>query len=157
MKPHRWVNQALLIAAFAIAMGYLEAVIVVYIRAILGIVPTPEHLTADVLLEVPQWVVHTEMTREAATIVMLVCLALLASTHWRGRLGAFLVAFGVWDLTYYAALWCLIDWPSSLRTMDVLFLIPAPWIAPVWMPMLAATGMTVVGGLLLRERKGDKA
>lgn len=153
MQPRRWLTHILVVAAFAIAMGYLEAVVVVYIRVILGIGPTPEHLDADVLDRVPQWLIHTEMTREAATIVMLVCLAFLASPLWRIRIGTFLVAFGVWDLVYYASLWCLIDWPGSLSTVDVLFLIPRPWIAPVWLPMALATAMVVIGALIMRARK----
>jgi len=75
------------------------------------------------------------MTREAATIVMLVALALLTGQGWLEQSMIFLWAFAFWDLFYYVSLYLVIKWPPSLKTLDVLFLIPCPWIAPVWFPV----------------------
>lgn len=148
MRKLAW-DRITTIIAFSVAMGYLEAVVVVYIRKIMGIVPTPEHLGPTMLAQVPKWIANVEQTREAATIIMLVCLALLSGRNRRERLGVFMLAFGVWDVFYYVGLKALIGWPASLLTLDCLFLIPKPWYAPVWMPMAASCVLIAAGiGLL---------
>ena len=43
---------------------------------------------------------------------------------------AFVIAFGAWDITFYVVLKVLLDWPASLFTWDILFLIPVPWVGP---------------------------
>ena len=125
-------------------MGYLEAVVVVYIRRIIDIVPTPQNLAPQAIAQGPDWLISTEQTREAATIVMLVALALLAGRTRVQKLAVFLFTFGVWDIFYYVSLKALIDWPASLATMDCLFLIPQPWYAPVWVPVVISLGMIAV-------------
>ncbi len=80
---------------------------------------------------------------------MLTCTALLAAVKARARVATFLWAFAVWDLVYYAALWATVRWPHSIRDTDVLFLIPEPWIAPVWFPLLVSA-LAVVAVLLSR-------
>jgi hypothetical protein len=75
------------------------------------------------------------MTREAATIVMLVVIAWLTGGSWLEKVIFFLWTFAFWDLFYYLSLYILIKWPPTLKTIDVLFLIPVPWIAPVWFPI----------------------
>ncbi len=149
MRTLPW-NRLTIIAAFAIAMGHLEAVVVVYIRKLMGIIPTPEQLDPDVIAQIPTWLIGTEQTREAATIVMLIALGLLAGRTARERLGVFLLAFGIWDIFYYISLKAMIDWPASLATTDCLFLIPRPWYAPVWLPILASCGLIAIGLLLMR-------
>jgi len=136
------------LTAFAIAMGHLEAVVVVYIRHILKIVPTPEHLDRAVYEQVPRWIITTEQGREAATIIMLVTLAVLAGRKPLERLAVFLYAFAVWDIFYYVSLKVLIDWPASLQTMDLLFLIPVPWFGPVWLPC-SISALMIVAALVL--------
>ncbi|HEX9224476.1 MAG TPA: hypothetical protein VF860_14200, partial [Candidatus Acidoferrales bacterium] len=42
------------------------------------------------------------------------------------------------DIVYYAALWATVRWPHSLGEPDVLFLIPVPWLSPVWFPLLVS-------------------
>ena len=96
--------------------------------------PTQEQLDANVYANVPHWLVTTEQGREAATIIMLLALAYLAGRTAWDRFATFLFAFGVWDIWYYVALKVLIDWPASLTTLDLLFLIPRPWYEPVWVP-----------------------
>jgi hypothetical protein len=39
-------------------------------------------------------------------------------------------------------------WPDSINTWDILFLIPSPWVAPVWAPVTVA-GLFVLGGSYL--------
>jgi len=151
--------------AFALALGWLEAVVVVYIRALLGVahgneVVDPTELTRR-LASLP-WLIGTEQGREASTIVILAAVAWLAAPRFRPRLGAFLVAFGAWDITFYAALYVLLRWPPSLGTMDLLFLIPPGpwWFQPVWVPVAISCAMIAAGAWLFaksgpgRDRRG---
>jgi hypothetical protein len=138
------------VAVFALAMGYLEAVVVYYIRYALGDV----HATASVASSITggfPWGI--EMTREVATLVMLVTVALLAGRNWRERAAALLWAFGIWDATYYLGLEILAQWPPSIFTQDVYFLLPVPWGGPVWVPLLADALMAVLAGWLVIGRR----
>ena len=71
-------------------------------------------------------------------MLMLVCIALLAAPRTRERWASFLWAFAIWDIAYYAGLWALVGWPPSLKEIDVLFLIPVPWVAQVWYPLVVS-------------------
>lgn len=138
------------LAAYGIAMGFLEAAVVVYLR---------EHFYPAgfrfPLVQVPVRITLTEAGREVATIVMLWSVAALAGRGPTDRFFVFAFLFGVWDLVYYATLYLLLGWPPSLLTWDVLFLIPVPWIAPVVCPVLVS--VLLVGGFLLHERAGPPA
>ena len=160
VRPGRRLS---VLVVFAVAMGWLEAVVVVYLRALLGVAhgsaaPAPDELTRGIA-SLP-WLLGTEQGREAATIVMLATVAWLAAPRLTGRLGAFLVAFGVWDLAYYLGLYLLLRWPPSVTTPDLLFLIPPGpwWIQPVWVPIAISCVMIAVGCRLLaapeRRRTG---
>ncbi len=147
----------LVVTIYAVAMGWLEAVVVVYIRGLVGLaqtetMPGPSEIMAR--FQALPWLVPTEQTREAATLVMLLAAAWLAADRLRPRAGAFLVMFGVWDLAYYAALHALVRWPPSLTSMDVLFLIPPHpwWYQPVWVPALISCGMIGGGAWLYLAR-----
>ena len=141
---------------YAAAMGWLEAVVVVYIRALLGIaqtetIPPAEEVYARIA-SLP-WLMPTEQGREVATILMLGAVGWLAAGTLRGRLGAFIAAFGAWDIVYYIGLYAYLRWPPSLATMDMLFLIPPHpwWYQPVWLPVSIATLMVIGGGALMRQ------
>lgn len=146
------------VVVFGAAMGWLEAVVVVYIRALLGMprgdaTPSPDAMMRA-LRSLP-WLMPTEQGREAATLVMLAAVGVLAARRAAARFGAFLVAFGVWDITYYLALRVLVGWPASLATRDLLFLIPPSplWFQPVGVPVAISCVMIVVGVVLMgRER-----
>ena len=153
MRPARPRARLLALLAFAIAMGWLEGVVVVYIRALIGIArgdALPE--AADVMerMRAVPWLMSTEQTRELATLVMLAAVAWVATREWRARLGALLVCFGVWDIVYYIALRAMLGWPPGLTTMDVLFLIPPHpiWHQPVWVPVAISTAMIAIGTML---------
>ncbi len=127
--------KAACLASFAVAMAFVEAAVVVYLRQILGegpIFPMKE-LSGPLLV--------VELGRETATIVMLVTVALLSVRGGLRRMGAFLLAFGVWDIFYYVWLYAAIGWPAGPADWDVLFLIPLPWVGPVWSVLLISTGM----------------
>jgi hypothetical protein len=122
-----------LLAVFGIAMAHFEGVVVVYLRKVLGLLDSESN--KESVEKFPKRYLYIEMTREAATIVMLVVIAILVGPTWVERGIFFLWTFAFWDLFYYLSLYILIKWPPTLKTIDVLFLIPKPWIAPVWFPI----------------------
>lgn len=136
----------ILLAVFGMAMAHLEGVVVVYLRRTLGI--PDRQSNEDALEKLSGWYLYVEMTREAATIIMLAAIAFLAGTGWIERGILFLWTFAFWDLFYYLSLYILIKWPPSLTATDVLFLIPKPWIAPVWFPV-AVSALTIVTILII--------
>ena len=139
----------ILLALFGIAMAHLEGVVVVYLRKALGILDSASNKAATE--NFPKRYLYIEMTREAATIIMLVVIAYLTGDSWLERGILFLWTFAFWDLFYYLSLYILIKWPPTLKTIDVLFLIPVPWIAPVWLPVgiSSVTIITIVVLFLL--------
>ena len=142
------MEKFLLLAIFGIAMAHLEGVVVVYLRKILDI--NDSQSNKESLRNFPKRYLFIEKTREIATIVMLVTLALLVGETWLDMLIVFLWTFAFWDLFYYLSLYLLIKWPPTFTTIDVLFLIPRPWIAPVWFPIaVSSITIIVIAALLL--------
>jgi hypothetical protein len=139
-------TRLILLAVFGIAMAHFEGVVVVYLRRALRI-PDSES-NKDTLKRLTGWYKYVEMTREAATIIMLAVMAYLAGKEGIERGILFLWTFAFWDLFYYLSLYILIKWPPRLTTTDVLFLIPKPWIAPVWVPVTISS-ITIVTILIL--------
>jgi hypothetical protein len=131
----------LLLAVFGIAMAHLEGVVVVYLRKALGILDSESN--KESIEKFPERYLKIEMTREASTIIMLVVIAFLVGESWIEKGVFFLWTFAFWDLFYYVSLYILIKWPPKLTTIDVLFLIPKPWIAPVWFP-LGVSSITII-------------
>ena len=141
------------LCTFATAFGWTEASTVVYLRAL---TPQPPALAAVQLPEVfLTSFLPGELVREACTMALLVSASWLAARRRRDFVGAFLLTFGLWDLVYYAALRLLVGWPETLSSPDILFLIPVPWIGPVWAPMTVATVFVAAGTFLFLtpERK----
>jgi|HubBroStandDraft_2_1064218.scaffolds.fasta_scaffold52832_3 hypothetical protein len=143
-------RQLIILAIFAAAFGFVEAVVVVYLRAAIGLLPgymgtlselrhsLRGYTQASSLSQFPQSLLTIEVYREAATMVMLVGVSLLAATKTSARWAAFLWIFALWDVAYYAGLWITVRWPASFTDLDVLFLIPVPWIAQVWFPLVVS-------------------
>lgn len=160
-------RRKLLVAAiFAMAFGFVEATVVVYLRAAAGLLPgytgTPAQLQLTAQIPNPpvptvshfsQTLLTVEMVREGATMVMLVTIALLTVSRRREQWAVFLWTFAVWDISYYAGLWATIRWPTSLKDLDILFLIPVPWLAQVWYPLLVSSLTLITVGLSRRERR----
>jgi hypothetical protein len=121
--PSNFGRRILWLTLFAIAMAYLESAVVVYLRLIYY--PEGFQFPLKAITNTNLWI---EVGREAATMVMLVVVGFLAAVTGPGRFAVICYAFGVWDIFYYIWLWIFIDWPSSLLTWDLLFLIPLPWI-----------------------------
>jgi hypothetical protein len=160
------LSQLISSGVFAAAFGFLEAVVVVYLRAAAGLLPGYQGTLADIIrlsgefnlepqrvAQFPQSLLALEVFREAATILMLLSVAALSSPKPKVKAAVFLWAFAIWDIVYYAALWATIRWPRSLNDPDVLFLIPVPWFSPVWFPLLVS-GLAVATVLFTREAPG---
>ena len=134
---------AVVVLAFSIAMGYLEATVVVYLRAALGlgpfdVVPVADRGDFDAFATI-------EVARELATLVMIATVGWLAGRSWLERLAWAAVVFGTWDILYYVGLWLTIDWPPALDTWDILFLVPMTWVGPVWAPMAVSAALVGFG------------
>ncbi len=99
---------------FGIAMGFVEAAVVVYLREIIY----PEGFCFP-LKDIPVNLLFTEIAREVATIIMLVSLALLTGKTFHQRISCFLYSFGIWDIFYYVWLKITLNWPDSLFTKDI--------------------------------------
>jgi hypothetical protein len=122
-------------------MAWVEAASVYYIRVgVDRVVPYQANP-----LPVGGVLGSVELVREAATLVMLLTVGMLAGRTWQQQLGYTAIAFGVWDMLYYLFLWAICDWPTSLFDWDVLFLLPLPWWGPVLAPMSIALLLIVWG------------
>ncbi len=138
---------------FAIAMGYLEAAVVIYLRLLYY--PNGFHFP---LQTIPTNTALIELGREFSTLVMLWFSAMFFKGRFRERFIIFLYIFGVWDLFYYFWLKVLINWPTHWFEWDILFLIPAPWIAPWLAPALISLGFIFITLLLWKSpNKFDSA
>ena len=135
------IVKLVLLAIFGIAMAHFEGVVVVYLRKVLGILDSDSN--KESIEKFPRRYLKIEMTREAATIVMLVIIAYITPGSLIEKGVFFLWTFAFWDLFYYVSLYILIKWPPNLTTIDVLFLIPKPWIAPVWFP-IGVSSLTIL-------------
>jgi hypothetical protein len=144
----RW----LALVAYASSMAYVEAAAVLYLRTIYGGVDPvgPRHTPFQPL---PDFI-WIEIGREAATMAMLGTVGWLAGRGLAGRIGAFAVSMGVWDVLYYVFLWLFTGWPGSLLAPDVLFLIPVPWWGPVVAPGLLAVVMVGAGSAAMAREAG---
>ncbi len=141
------------VVLYALAMAYVESAAVLYLRTIYGgIDPVgPRHSLFDPL---PDFV-GIEIGRESATMVMLATVGYLAASTAVGRIGAFAMAMGIWDIFYYVFLWLFAGWPQSALAPDVLFLIPLPWWGPVLSPVVLAVLIVLAGGAAMARELGD--
>ncbi|MBN2613442.1 MAG: hypothetical protein JXB00_17945 [Bacteroidales bacterium] len=129
---------------FSIAMGYLESSVVVYLRTIMypggfdfPLVPFDRQLAV------------TEIFREAATVIMLLGAGIIAGKTFSGRFAWFIYCFAVWDIFYYIFLKALLNWPESLMTWDILFLIPVTWVGPVISPVIVSLTMILLALIIV--------
>ena len=139
----RWFT----VMAFAIAMAWVEAASVFYIRALVDRVEPyqPNPLPLNPALG------SVELWREGATLVMLATVGMLAGRTWLRRAGYAATAFGAWDIFYYVFLRLMSGWPKSLLDWDILFLLPLPWWGPVLAPISIAAVMIAWGTIVTQS------
>jgi hypothetical protein len=145
--------RVIFLSFFGIAMGFLEASVVIYLRELYY----PEGFAFPVK-PVIVGKLSVEYLREISTIVMLFSISMLTGRNLAGRFATFLYSFGVWDIFYYVWLKVLLDWPSTLLTWDILFLIPVVWVGPVLAPIICSlTMISIAACITYFSRKGYKA
>jgi len=138
-STRRWF----VVVIFAVAMAWVESAVVFYLRTMIARIDPYQANPLPVIGRLGP----AELVREAATLVMLLTVGILAGRNWRSRLGYAAVAFGVWDIFYYVFLKVMCGWPHSLLDWDILFLLPLPWWGPVLAPVLIAALMIAWGTL----------
>ncbi|MFC2111252.1 hypothetical protein ACFLQ5_02240 [Bacteroidota bacterium] len=127
------------VAIFSIAMGFMESAIVVYLRKLYY----PGGFTFP-LSNIELDIAGVEFMRELATMIMLVTIGIVAGRKNIERFAYFIFSFAIWDIFYYVFLKVLIQWPESLMTWDVLFLIPVTWFGPVIGPVINSLTMILL-------------
>ena len=138
----------ILVSLFAIAFAFVESSVVVYLRQIFypgGFAfPLNAGITSQIVVEV---------TREFATILMLLAVGMIAGKNRWQRFSYFLIGFGVLDIFYFVWLKIILNWPVSILDWDILFLIPVPWIGPVIAPILVSLMMIGGAWVILRNEE----
>jgi hypothetical protein len=146
-------STAVVVLAFGVAFGYVEAAVVVYLRDAIGAgvgLPIEDPATFAAFEAV-------EVVREAATLVMIAAIGWLVGRTPIERLAWSAVVFGTWDVVYYAGLRWAIGWPEALDTWDVLLLIPAAWVGPVWAPIVVSAALVGFGLAAARRLQAGAA
>jgi len=165
-KPQLTSRELLTSAMFALSFGSVEGAMAIYLGVAVGVLsghagPLSDvaRLSADLhgqqsqpLNNLPPSLLSVEGFREAASMLMLLSVAILAHLKRRERFAIFLWIFALWDMGYYVSLWATIRWPDSPTSSDVLFFVPVPWTSQVWFPLLVSI-LTVAVVLLTRPRR----
>jgi Kef-type K+ transport system membrane component KefB len=163
-RPQLTGRELLTSAVFALSFGFVEGAVAFYLGAAIGLLPAYARTLSDVarlsadldrqakqVSNLPPALLTVEVFREAATMLMLLSVAILAKQKRGERLAIFLWIFALWDIGYYLALWATVRWPYSPTSPDVLFFIPVPWTSQVWFPILISI-LTVAVVLWTRHR-----
>lgn len=145
-------NKIFYVTIYAIAMGFLEAVVVIYLRKLFY--PSGFNFPLKGFIE-PE-ILNIEWIREFATVVMLLAIGFLAGKKIYERLAYFIYAFAIWDIFYYIFLKLSLNWPISFLTWDILFLIPWPWVGPVITPILYSILFIIIALLIINFQDKGK-
>ena len=139
------------ITLFSIAMAFFETAVVIYLRELLY--PTGFSFP---LAPMPGNLALTEILREAATLIMLIGAGMLAAKTFSQKFAWFIYSFATWDIFYYVFLKILINWPESIMTWDILFLIPTIWTGPVLSPVIVSLTMILLALVILNFAEKSK-
>lgn len=141
-----------------IALGWWEGVVVVYIREILTkIAPditkfTIQQLSKPLIITGGKYsLIFIEKTREISPILIILSISILCEKKILRKIACFFWIFAIWDLFYYITLKILTNWPDSFKTIDCLFLIPQPWIAPIWVPLSIMLIFLLTSGYIFKK------
>ena len=132
------------VTIYSIGMAFIESSVVVYLRELYY----PGGFSFP-LRPIEGNVAVTEILREAATLIMLISIGFLAGRNGMERFAWFIFSFAIWDIFYYIFLKLLLNWPESLFTWDILFLIPVTWVGPVIAPVLLSFVMILFALIIL--------
>jgi hypothetical protein len=137
------------LTVYAAAMALVEAACVVTLKRLYF----PEGWVAP-FRAIPESGLRLEQWREVATLVMIAAVAWLGRPPLRIALARGLWMFGLWDLLYYAFLKLWTGFPSRAQDLDLVFLVPRPWIAPVWSACLVSIACAGCARVLSRRGGG---
>lgn len=132
-------------------MGFLETSVVIYLRKIYY----PDGFRFP-LVEINNDILLVEILREFATMIMLLVIGIFAGKTKLQRFALFIFSFAIWDIFYYVFLKIFLNWPDSLFTPDILFLIPVPWVGPVLTPIILSISMIVLSIVIIRHESLQK-
>jgi len=139
------------VGLFAIFFAYVESAVVVYLR----LVYYPDGFQFPLII-IPMDVAAVDLGRELATMFILISVGMLAGDTGKRKFFYAVFAFGLWDIFYYIWLWVFLQWPPSLFTFDVLFLIPVVWVGPVLAPVIVAVSLCAGSmAAVYLEEKGE--
>jgi len=138
-----------IVVIFGITFAYIEAAVVVYLRAIFYPAGFTFPLTEFGVGPLWQRLLLTEIGRELASMVIIFTSAWLIGRNPNQRTAFVLTIFAVWDIFYYIWLKALINWPSSIMDWDILFLIPVVWAGPVLAPVLVSVTLFAFALIIL--------
>lgn len=141
----------LFLTLYSIGMAYVEAMVVVYLRRLITFKDLSKLSIKNIEIFLKDnHILLEEQTRETATILMLIAVAVLSGKNLKEKAASFLWCFSLWDIFYYIFLRIWTGWPQSLMDMDVLFLIPGPWVSPILIPVVISIIMAVIALFLFR-------
>ena len=136
------------VAMFSVSMAFLESAVVIYLRELYY----PEGFSFP-LKTLSEKIIVTELFRELATLFMMISIAFIVATRKHERFSWFIFVFGIWDILYYVFLKIFLDWPETLFTWDVLFLLPSTWVGPVICPIINSLSMIIIAMMVLLPGK----
>ncbi|HLV81011.1 MAG TPA: hypothetical protein VKT32_12055 [Chthonomonadaceae bacterium] len=151
---------------YATAFGCIEAAVVVYIRRLAGMPPGLDYRqiwaarglpfrSVAILTELRRHGIQgIEITREVATLVLLLSAACAAGRSRMEKAAIFGYTFALWDLTYYLYLAFWIGFPHSLLNTDIYFLIPTASYGPIWLPALVLMPALLALSVVLMHKAG---
>lgn len=160
-------NTVLKITVFSTAFAFVESAVVVYLRHLLGsqtiadskeilfLIPGIAFLQPQTAIKIitNTAILNVERLREAATLVMLGSVAVLAAGRFKDQIAYFFLAFGIWDIFYYVFLKLTIGWPVSFTDLDTFFLLPTPWVGPVFVPVIISSILVVCSLFYLTKKR----
>lgn len=141
---HKWIW----IGLFAIAFAMIEAAVVIYIRKIYY----PEGFLFPLKL-IGSDIAMVEISREFATMLLLVSIALVADKRFIQAFAWFIYAFAIWDIFYYVFLYVFLGWPQNLLVWDILFLLPFTWVGPVIAPIINSLSMIILAIVVISKKQ----
>ncbi len=149
---NKYIKILFWITIFSIAMAFIETSVVVYIRKLYY----PEGFRFPLKM-IESNIGITEYFRELATIVMLISVGIVVGKNNLQRFAYFIYVFAIWDIFYYVFLKTILNWPESLFTLDVLFLIPVTWVGPVIAPIICSIAMILLGLSIIYLQNKNKS
>mgnify|MGYP000975232022 CR=1 FL=1 len=138
------------LTALCIALGYVDAVATFYVRGMLQVSQEGGGFAQAVTEAMPPRIIALEQTRQAAMLLVLVVIAVVAGRNLHQQFGTAFFAIGGWIICRYIAIRTITDWPGSLADADTVLYLPEPIYAPLWMPVVVALGLSALGVTLVR-------